>query len=345
MMRSELILSAAAEAVAAASILFDLSMNASAASASGAAAATAPATTKLAAIESVAADSDAKPKSVGAATKITIAVGAGERLASGCVRVNLVVGNRRLKSLVAVRCKAVKRPEGSLVNERVVPQSESVESVVVESATELLCGAPAIVSSSDEDDDDRDLPSREDVGYSSSFSTASFAASAGTGADADAEDDDDDDTDDETPGKMLSSEKRLVYKSSGEDDDDLPPLEEVKDSSSAYSMKGAAGANAGTTARVFPSAVWSSTKQVAVAKSCPCKVLEDCFPPFSEIMDKVRPMMAQMFAENWQERLRRRGRGARYAEIIAAVRPTPRGQGGGGGGGGGGGRQRRRRNA
>jgi hypothetical protein len=145
---------------------------------------------------------------------------------------------------------------------------------------------------------------------------------------------------------MLSSEKRLVYKSSGEEEDDddddiddLPPLEEVKDSSSANSREGAAGANAGSTALVFPNAVWSSKKQVAVAKSCPCKVLEDCFPPLSEIMDKVRPMMAQVIAENWQERLRRRGRGSRSAEMIAAARPTPRGQGGGGG------RQRRRRNA
>jgi hypothetical protein len=318
---SELILSAAAEAVAAASILVGLSK----ASASASASATAPTTTTptATAIDSTAAVANAKPKSFGAAKKITISVGTGQRLEPGCLRVNLVVGYRRLKSLIAVRCAAGERPEDSVVNSRVVPQPESVapqpETVVVGSATKPECCAPVIVASSDEDndDDDHDLPSLEEVSCSSSFSAASFAAAAAAVAVAVAEADADN-TDDDTTSELWSSEMRLVFKSSGEDDDDddLPPLEEAKDSSSANPIIVAADA-----------ITWSSKKQVAVARSFRGKVLEDCFPRWSpeELMEKVRPMIAQANAERWQERLRRPGRGGRYAEMMAAARSTPRG--------------------
>jgi hypothetical protein len=113
-----------------------------------------------------------------------------------------------------------------------------------------------------------------------------------------------------------------------DDDDDLPPMEEVDASSSSFSSS--------TAPLGPPDALWTSKKHVAVAVSpeAPDLVIADGHLSPQELWDMVQPMLVQHITERWHERLRRRGRGANYAAVMAAVMPQRRRRGEEGGEGG-----------
>jgi hypothetical protein len=107
-----------------------------------------------------------------------------------------------------------------------------------------------------------------------------------------------------------------------EDDEDLPPLEEVDASSSSST---------------FPlpcsNASWTSKKPVAVAVSSDeseQELVKDLC--WQEYRDVHLPMIEEARRVGWQERLRRPGRGALYAAAMEAMQPQRRGGGGEGGG-------------
>jgi hypothetical protein len=111
-----------------------------------------------------------------------------------------------------------------------------------------------------------------------------------------------------------------------DDDNDLPTLEEVDASSSPPSSTAPLGP---------PGALWTSKKHVAVSVSpeAPDLVVADGHLSRQELWDMVQPMLVQYTTERWQERLRRRGRGANYAAVMAAVMPQRRRRGEDGEGG------------
>ena len=103
-----------------------------------------------------------------------------------------------------------------------------------------------------------------------------------------------------------------------EDADDLPPLVEVDDSSSSSST--ALTAVAADTATLYSmNALGSSKEDAAVTVSPDAPELEPGYLHLSaqEFVDTIQPSIR----DGWHERQQRRGRGGRYAAIMAAVQP------------------------
>jgi hypothetical protein len=114
----------------------------------------------------------------------------------------------------------------------------------------------------------------------------------------------------------------VAAENSLDQDEDLPPLEEVDASSSSS-----------TSPLACSSASWTSKKPVAVAVSSDepeQELVKDLC--WQEYRDVHLPMIEEARRVGWQERLRRPGRGALYAAAMEAMQPQRRGGGGEGGG-------------